>query len=118
MTGEFVVFGDAKQNIYKRPLDESGQIRLDFIRGGWNNSLTKSMRFANTQLANMAMAFQRTFYPGLQSDNIESEQTLAFDTCIKYWNIDPNTSWQTILGNCCWIMNEYNLLLLRSLFVG
>ena len=107
--GEFVVFGDAKQNIYKRPLDESGQIKLDFIRGGWNNSLTRSMRFANTQLANLATSFQRAFYKGLQNDNIEIEQALAFDTCIKYWNISPDTDWKTILGNCFWIMKEHNL---------
>ena len=107
--GEFVVFGDAKQNIYKRPLDESGQIRLDFIRGGWNNSLTRSMRFANTQLASMAMSFQRSFYQDQQQDNIETAQTLSFDTCIKYWSIDPNTDWQTVLSNCQWIMNEYKL---------
>lgn len=107
--GEFVVFGDAKQNIYKRPLDSDGQIRLDFIRGGWNNSLTRSMRFANTQLANLADAFQREYFPNLSNDNITAEQTLGFDTCIKYWAINPATDFQTVSMNCRWIMQEFNL---------
>ena len=107
--GEFVVFGDAKQNIYKRELDENGQIKLEFIRGGWNNSLNKSMRFANTQLANLAMSFQKVFYPNQLVDNIEAEQTLSFDTCIKYWPIGPTEDWQTIISNCRWIMKKYNI---------
>ena len=107
--GEFVVFGDAKQNIYKRELDNNGQIRLDMIRAGWNNSLTRSMRFANTQLANMAMAFQQRFFPEQQGDTIEVEQSLAFDTCIKYWYINPQSDMQTITANCRWIMREHNL---------
>lgn len=107
--GEFVVFGDAKQNIYKRELDENGQIRLEFIRGGWNNTLTRSMRFANTQLANIAMSFQREFYSDQPTDNIDAEQTLSFDTCIKYWSIGLTEDWQTIISNCRWIMQEYNI---------
>ena len=60
--GEFVVFGDPKQNIYHRELDSNGDIRLGFIRGEWNHELDKSIRFSNPALANLAMSFQRRFY--------------------------------------------------------
>lgn len=107
--GEFVVFGDAKQNIYNRPLDENGLIKLDFIRGGWNNTLTRSMRFANTQLANMAMAFQKAFFVDQPNDTIEIQPAISFDTCIKYWNINPTTNIETISSYCRGIMQEYKL---------
>ena len=60
--GEFVVFGDPKQNIFKRPLDTNGDIRLEFIGGSWNHELKERQRFANPQLANLATAFQTAFY--------------------------------------------------------
>lgn len=108
--GEFVVFGDAKQNIYNRPIDANGQVRLEFISGGWNNSLNQSMRFANTQLANLAMDFQRAFFPNLQTDNIETrEQSLDFDSCIKYWNINSATDLNTIMSNCRWIIQKFDV---------
>ena len=45
--GELVVFGDPKQNIYNRPLDTNGDIRLGVIGGLWNRQLTTSRRFTN-----------------------------------------------------------------------
>lgn len=108
--GEFVVFGDAKQNIYNRPIDTKGQVQLDFISGGWNNLLNKSMRFANTQLATLAMSFQHTFFQNLQVDSIDvREQTIDFDSCIKYWNIDASTDANIIMSNCRWIMHNFNV---------
>lgn len=85
--GEFVVFGDAKQNIYNRPLDSYGQIRLEFIGGKWNNSLNKSHRFVNSQLAILAMKFQQEFYANTEIDEIEPGMpVLNFDSCINYYD--------------------------------
>lgn len=71
--GEFIVFGDPKQNIYHRELDSDGNIRLGIIPGLWNKELTKSQRFTNPALANLAMAFQRKFNG--ESEDIECSDT-------------------------------------------
>lgn len=68
--GEFVVFGDPKQNIYHRDLDSNGDIRLGFIRGEWNHELDKSMRFLNPALANLAMEFQKRYYGYSEAINL------------------------------------------------
>ena len=68
--GELVVFGDPKQNVYQRPLDTNGDIRLGVIGGQWNRQLTTSRRFTNPRLANLASAFQAQFMANLPNDNI------------------------------------------------
>ena len=60
--GEFVVFGDPKQNIYNRPIDNNGDIKLGVIRSEWNHTLDRSMRFSNPALSELAIKFQKTFY--------------------------------------------------------
>ena len=72
--GEFVVFGDPKQNIYHRQIDSQGNILLGVIPGLWNKELTKSHRFSNPSLANLAMEFQRHFIGN--PDDIESPNNL------------------------------------------
>ncbi len=42
--GEMVVFGGAKQNVYERPLDSNGDIRLGVFPGTWNRKLCTSRR--------------------------------------------------------------------------
>lgn len=59
--GEFVVFGDPKQNIYHRELDTEGNVKLGIIPGTWNKELSKGHRFSNPSLVNLAVDFQRTF---------------------------------------------------------
>ena len=56
--GEFVVFGDEKQNIYKRQLDEKSEPRTVGIRGDWNKSLSTSKRFAD-EIGRLALAYQK-----------------------------------------------------------
>lgn len=70
--GEFVVFGDPKQNIYHRPVDSNGDIRLGIIPGEWNKKLTKGHRFSNPFIASLSMAFQQRFIR-TYIDNIETE---------------------------------------------
>lgn len=57
---EIVVFGDEKQNIYSRELDENKEIKIKGIPGQWNKSLKKSFRFKNT-IGNLAIKFQKEF---------------------------------------------------------
>ena len=70
--GEFVVFGDPKQNVYHRPIDKQGDIKLGVIGGEWNKSLTTGRRFTNPRLASLATAFQSTFLTDSPVDNIQS----------------------------------------------
>lgn len=100
--GELVVFGDPKQNIYNRPLDTNGDIRLGVIGGLWNRQLTTSRRFTNPRLANLATAFQAQFMPNHPTDNISTdnalENTLNFQV-INYIDMRANCSLDTLVGN-------------------
>ena len=107
--GELVVFGDAKQNIYHRPLDQNGQIRIGFIPGEWNNSLNTGFRFNNPQLTSLAINFQKTFFPSLATDTIQQEAMLSFDTCIKYFNVGKNVNPNVLDCNCRWVMQEFKI---------
>lgn len=58
---EFVVFGDEKQNIYERELDENNEPIVRTVTGVWNKSLNVSHRFASN-IGNIAMKFQKTIF--------------------------------------------------------
>ncbi|MBD2136024.1 NERD domain-containing protein [Anabaena sp. FACHB-1237] len=60
--GEYVVFGDVKQNIYDLPLDEYKDFKAVGIGGVWN-VLKESFRLT-TKVANIATEFQKTFFSG------------------------------------------------------
>ncbi len=110
--GEFVVFGDPKQNIYNRELDNDGNVRLGFVSGRWNNQLNENKRFANIQLAKLAYQYQRTFTPQKVDINLDNANTTiqsTLDTFIKYWYLKDETSTNTLSSNCRWIMQEYHL---------
>ena len=107
--GEMVVFGDAKQNIYNRPLDQNGQIRIGTIPGEWNNSLSTGFRFNNPQLTPLATKFQKEFFPNLTTDTIQQEANLDFDTCIKYYNVGRDVNIDKLEKNCRWFMQQFNI---------
>ena len=100
--GELVVFGDPKQNIYNRPLDKNGDIRLGVIGGFWNRQLAISHRFTNPRLANLATAFQAKFMPNQPTDNISAdntlENTLNFQV-LNYIDIRANCSLDILVSN-------------------
>ncbi len=58
---EFVVFGDEKQNIYERELDENNEPIVRTVAGIWNKSLNVSHRFASN-IGNIAIKFQKTMF--------------------------------------------------------
>ena len=74
---EFVVFGDEKQNIYKRELDENNEPIVRTISGVWNKSLNVSHRFGSN-IGNIAIKFQKTIF-GLKYGADELEVMSQFD---------------------------------------
>jgi hypothetical protein len=58
---EFVVFGDEKQNIYERELDENNEPIVRTIPGVWNKSLNTSHRFSSN-IGNIAIKFQKSVF--------------------------------------------------------
>ena len=109
--GEIAVFGDAKQNIYGRPLDTNGQVRIGFIPGEWNNSLNTGLRFTNPQLSDLATNFQRTFFTHIPADLIQQQQQQQQQlfTCIRYYNVGNTVNPNLLASNCRWIMQEFNI---------
>lgn len=93
--GEFVVFGDEKQNIYNRPLDDDKEPKTIGIKGKWNKSLNTSRRFTN-KIGRLAMSFQHYFLE--QKYTIDEMQILENPTLnfeqehIKYANIGANSN--------------------------
>ena len=109
--GELVVFGDPKQNVYQRPLDANGDIRLGIIGGQWNRQLTTSRRFTNPRLANLATAFQTQFMANLPNDDIVAENTISntFNfQIVTYIDLRQNNSIESIITNIINIISNDN----------
>ena len=109
--GELVVFGDPKQNVYQRPLDANGDIRLGIIGGQWNRQLTTSRRFTNPRLANLATAFQTQFMANLPTDDIVAENTISntFNfQIVTYIDLTQNNSIESIITNIINIISNDN----------
>lgn len=98
--GEFVVFGDEKQNIYQRALEEKKPYTS--IKGQWN-FLKKSFR-VTTEIANLATNFQKTFFTGKYDyDEIIVQRSLFDKSLIKYHYLET--------ADITLIMQIYNSLI-------
>lgn len=87
--GEFVVFGDPKQNVYNNDLDTNGDVRLGVIPGQWNHELKESKRYHNIQLLNLFNRFQLEFFPKPELTEVNSPDTFSsLFTCIEYQNLE------------------------------
>ena len=107
--GELVVFGDPKQNVYQRPLDTNGDIRLGVIGGQWNRQLTTSRRFTNPRLANLATAFQAQFMANLPSDDITTENIMSntFNfQILTYIDMRQNNTTDALVSNIITIISN------------
>lgn len=107
--GELVVFGDPKQNVYQRPLDTNGDIRLGVIGGQWNRQLTNSRRFTNPRLANLATAFQAQFMANLPSDDITTENIMSntFNfQILTYIDMRQNNTTDALVSNIITIISN------------
>lgn len=108
--GEIVVFGDASQNIYHRPLDNKGQIKIEVARNGWNNSLTKSHRFISRALSDLVIDFHNTFIVNTAS-RVKTEQTFLFEEfkCLDYFLLAEDATHAQISKICNRIIIEKQL---------
>ena len=107
--GEFVVFGDPKQNIYHRPIDSNGDIRLGVIRSEWNRQLSTGQRFTNPRLASLATAFQSTFLTDLPVDSIQvpigQDNSLNFQV-VTYFNLRNDFNMDILVSKLVDIINS------------
>lgn len=97
--GEFVIFADEKQNIYKNDLDEEKKIKTN-IRGAWNESLTKTFRLSE-DIVFLANEFQKYFWNQKYNyDNIEyakPTRTIFSKQLIEY-KIGTDFTLETLWG--------------------
>ena len=110
--GEFVLFGDPKQNIYERELDKNGNVKIDVIKAGWNNSLKIGKRFTNPLLADLAVDFQNEFFRELPVDDIQKEHnkpTMLNFNVLTYIDTRNDNSMETLVNQCVEIINNSNV---------
>lgn len=109
--GEFVVFGDPKQNVYHRPIDSNGDIRLGVIGGVWNKELSTGRRFTNPRLATLATTFQAKFLSNQPIDTISTttdyDNTLNFQI-VTYYNMRGSFTMENLISKLTEIMNNSN----------
>jgi superfamily I DNA/RNA helicase len=110
--GEFVVFGDPKQNVYHRPTEEkTGDIKLGIIGGVWNKELSTGRRFTNPRLATLATTFQTKFLSNQPVDTINAakglENILNFQI-VNYYNMRGSFTMENLVSKLTEIINNSN----------
>jgi hypothetical protein len=110
--GEYVVFGDEKQNIYNRPLDENREPRTIGIPGKWNKSLNESKRFAD-EIGRLALEYQNELLSkkySIDELQIISNPTFAFEQKIlKYHNFGIETTARDIFDKYVNLIKTNNI---------
>ena len=85
--GEFVVYGDEKQNIYQRKYEADEKKPYTKISGQWN-LLRRSYRITN-DIARLAESFQKTFFSErYELDEIIINKTLFEQSELRYYLVD------------------------------
>lgn len=110
--GEFVVFGDEKQNIYNRPLDENSDPKTIGIRGDWNRSLNVSKRFAD-EIGRLALEYQKELMTkkySIEELQIISNPTFEFEQkLLKYTNFGIETTAKDLFDKYVNIVTENSI---------
>lgn len=107
--GELVIFGDVKQNIYKRSLDTNKEVHTP-IPGQWTKRLNIGHRFNNPRIASLCMAFQEHFFGDLPTDEIAQDLTLGFNTRdVSYDYMSASSSGDSIAEKCLEIISSNSL---------
>ncbi|OFI07066.1 ATP-dependent RecD-like DNA helicase [Clostridium acetireducens DSM 10703] len=111
--GEYVLFGDEKQNIYERDLEEDKKPKTN-IPGRWK-SLNESFRL-KTNIATLAMEFQKNYFKGkYYIDDMKkvSIQTTLGDIChnIEYMYLEneDKENLEKMVNQCYSIFQEYSI---------
>lgn len=109
--GEFVVFGDGRQNIYGNP-QESDHAPAIPVPGRWNEiSATPgfSFRVKNQELISLFQRFQWKFYQ--DAETLSVEQGFSFEEYhIKYTNTGSNTKANDITGLITNTLTSFGLM--------
>lgn len=85
--GEFVVFGDEKQNIYDRKLDDNKEPVTVGIPGIFNRSLNKSFRFT-PEISRLAELFQKEYFQikyNLDEIEVSTQEEFDYNSNIEYY---------------------------------
>lgn len=116
--GELVIFGDVKQNIYRRSLDETKEIHTP-IPGQWTKRLNIGHRFNNPRIASLSMTFQQHFFGSLPTDDIAPDLSLGFNTRdISYEYLSASSSGDVIAGKCLEIISANSLSLKNTVVLS
>lgn len=108
--GEFAVFGDVKQNVYCRELDENQEIKTVGIPGKWNNSLNNGFRFTNGQMTKLAIQFQKEFFNHQLIDDFQQPQlTFDFSAPIHYVNVGHIEDAKQLEEMCLGTIQQFGL---------
>lgn len=114
--GELVIFGDVKQNIYKRSLDETKEIHTP-IPGQWTKRLNIGHRFNNPRIASLSMEFQKYFFGDLPTDEIAPDLSLGFSTRDVLYEMMPSSSTGDEIAQRCLEIISANSLDLRNTII-
>lgn len=108
--GEFVVFGDGRQNIYSRQQDTDHNPRVPVI-GRWtqiNENANATFRIENPEITRLSTLFQETFFD--YSEPLAQQSMMPFEQFhIRHWNVGRNVTAETLCSNIFWIINEFKL---------
>lgn len=110
--GEFVVFGDEKQNIYNRSLDENKEPKTVGIKGQWNRSLNVSRR-SSDDICRLVIEFQKEFLSqkySVEELKVISNPIIDFDQkLIKYYNVGSKASVVDVFERYKELIFKYNI---------
>ncbi len=108
--GEFVVFGDEKQNIYDNPLDENKNISIPTVPGAWNKSLKHIYRFRGN-LTKVAYEFQKLFGDKYEIDEkLPPVPELEFvKRKILYYEVEESATADDIVDIINYLFQENNV---------
>jgi hypothetical protein len=106
---EFVVFGDEKQNVYNRHLDENKKPNTTIV---WRwSELSESFRLSD-KIARLASRFQLEFFAKkyeVENIKVTEQYSLFVNENINYLSFDSNKSISELVQCVWWIIKERNI---------
>jgi len=112
--GEMVLFGDEKQNIYNRKLDNEKKIATVQGFGRWKK-LTESIRHkSDGRILSLAKQFQKTFFTGKYEVDIHKESlrtpSLSLDLYkLKHYKKDTDNDVEKLVDSIFYELQSYHI---------